>query len=346
MPIHYSEINEPFNYHNTSLIEYKLTGRNPKTPLQLESELINLLDQTDHPIKYIGFLKEETWKSTLSTVLYEHDKVTYTIIYSNFRKFIKDENWKPSKIKVSDYKVNHTIQQHKKLTGYDITVNSYNGSRSSLTIICHRHTVPYKWNTIYKDVNKAGCARCAGVAPLTRDEIRERVLDVCSEKYYKLEKINYNKTNSTIDLICSKGHMWSVSFGNLTHTKTNCPQCQTKDSRNFLVIDTLFENIQIEKRFDECRNIRPLPFDRYVEEYNLLIEYDGVQHFDKSNKWHSSENEIRDNIKTEFAISNNYNFLRISYRQDVTEVIRSYIMLLEENKNSQVIQIYDQITIK
>lgn len=346
MPTHYSNINEPFEYHITMDINYKLTGRNPKTPLQLENELIDLINQTKHPIKYIGFIKEEKWKNKSCTVLYEYNGETFTTIYSNIIKFIKNKNWKPSHKTISNYKVDYKVKEIENSTGYKIIINSYKGTRSSFTITCDKHKIPYEWNNTYKEICIRGCAACAGVAPLTNDEILERVLDVCNEKKYKMENINYNKTLSTIDLTCEQGHTWNVGFRNFTHSRTNCPKCKSKDSKNFLVIDLLFNDAEIEKRFDECRNVRPLPFDRYVAEYNLLIEYDGSQHFDKSNRWYSDENKNRDNIKTQFAIDNNYNFLRISYRQDVEKVVKSYLQLLEENKNSQVVQIYEKIIIK
>jgi hypothetical protein len=34
-------------------------------------------------------------------------------------------------------------------------------------------------------------------------------------------------------------------------------------------------------RIDDCRNIRPLPFDFYLPEYNILIEFQGQGHFEK-----------------------------------------------------------------
>ena len=34
-----------------------------------------------------------------------------------------------------------------------------------------------------------------------------------------------------------------------------------------------------EKRFKDCKNIKPLPFDFYLPEKNICIEYDGEHHF-------------------------------------------------------------------
>jgi len=34
-----------------------------------------------------------------------------------------------------------------------------------------------------------------------------------------------------------------------------------------------------QKRFEKCRNKLPLPFDFYLPNENICIEYDGIQHF-------------------------------------------------------------------
>jgi len=67
-------------------------------------------------------------------------------------------------------------------------------------------------------------------------------------------------------------------------------------------------------KFDGCININKLPFDFYLPEKNICIEYDGEQHFrnifsDKSFK----ETKINDNIKDEFCIKNNIFLIRIPY---------------------------------
>ena len=46
-----------------------------------------------------------------------------------------------------------------------------------------------------------------------------------------------------------------------------------------------------------------------------LIEFDGPQHIDKNHIWYSSENKIRDEMKNQYAISNNYPLVRIPYKE-------------------------------
>ena len=34
-----------------------------------------------------------------------------------------------------------------------------------------------------------------------------------------------------------------------------------------------------QKRFNDCRDVKPLPFDAYLEDYNVALEYDGEGHY-------------------------------------------------------------------
>jgi len=69
--------------------------------------------------------------------------------------------------------------------------------------------------------------------------------------------------------------------------------------------DVVFE---YQKRFIDLRDKRPLPCDFYLPHYNLIVEYQGEQHFYASPTSRNAENieEIkkRDNIKKTYAEKN------------------------------------------
>ena len=62
-----------------------------------------------------------------------------------------------------------------------------------------------------------------------------------------------------------------------------------------------------------------LRFDFFIEKHNLLIEYDGQQHFKPIKQFGGEEYLkqliIHDNIKNEYAMKNKINLLRISYSE-------------------------------
>lgn len=77
------------------------------------------------------------------------------------------------------------------------------------------------------------------------------------------------------------------------------------------------------KAFDDCRNIKPLPFDFYLPDKNIIIEYDGEFHYIpiKVQKTDSEEvaidrlNETKahDKIKTDYCLKNQIKLIRIPY---------------------------------
>jgi very-short-patch-repair endonuclease len=83
-----------------------------------------------------------------------------------------------------------------------------------------------------------------------------------------------------------------------------------------------------QKTFDNCRNPKTnykLKFDFYIPSKNILIEYDGRQHFEmgyiggNGGKYFTTNKDMRelkyrDAIKTKFAVDNCIPLLRINYK--------------------------------
>ena len=88
------------------------------------------------------------------------------------------------------------------------------------------------------------------------------------------------------------------------------------------ILDKNNINYEMGKRFEDCKNIRSLPFDFYIPNKNILIEYDGEQHFLASTfggiSKERAENILegtqkRDAIKTAYCIEKEIKLIRIPY---------------------------------
>lgn len=80
-----------------------------------------------------------------------------------------------------------------------------------------------------------------------------------------------------------------------------------------------------EYKFDNCKYINALYFDFYLPHLNILIEYDGQQHF-SPNDFFGGEKEFiktikRDRIKNEYALKNNIPLLRIGYLDNIDQML-------------------------
>jgi very-short-patch-repair endonuclease len=71
-----------------------------------------------------------------------------------------------------------------------------------------------------------------------------------------------------------------------------------------------------------------LKFDFYLPKYNLLIEFDGQQHYIpyRGNIIELEKTKFRDNIKTEYCENNIIKLLRIKYTK-----LNKLEQILEEN---------------
>ena len=75
-------------------------------------------------------------------------------------------------------------------------------------------------------------------------------------------------------------------------------------------------SFEVQKRFKTIRSKKPLPFDFYLPGFNLVIEYQGIQHFSESTRKRNeslSEIQRRDELKRVGAESNKLNYLAIHH---------------------------------
>lgn len=94
-----------------------------------------------------------------------------------------------------------------------------------------------------------------------------------------------------------------------------------------------------EKTFKDCVNFKNnlLRFDFYLEQFNLLIEYQGQHHEKPVNKYKRAKivhekTTVHDGIKEIFAAKNEINLIKIYY-QDYENVEIILEQLLEEIHN-------------
>jgi predicted nucleic acid-binding Zn-ribbon protein len=81
-------------------------------------------------------------------------------------------------------------------------------------------------------------------------------------------------------------------------------------------------------RFDDCRDIYPLPFDFYIVESNSCIEYDGELHFIVSDRFGGEEKlrttQEHDKIKTQYCLDNGITLLRITYKDNIEKCLNDF----------------------
>lgn len=134
------------------------------------------------------------------------------------------------------------------------------------------------------------------------------------------------------------GYEWEIRPSNILSGQ-GCPVCQ--ESKGERQIRQWLENNNIlyvyQKIFDDCKDKKVLPFDFYLPDFNILIEFDGEQHFrpidfSGHNKKSSLDKfkliQYHDKIKTEYCYNNNIDLLRIPYFKEVEIELKNFIHLI------------------
>lgn len=144
---------------------------------------------------------------------------------------------------------------------------------------------------------------------------------------FDYSKSIYTHNKNKIEIICPKhGSFWQRINDHLKGA--GCPVCKQSKGENKVKLYLESKNIEFkqQKTFIDCINPNTnykLRYDFYLPNYNLLIEFDGIQHFrpstfngklDKEQTLKLFEQtKVNDKIKNDFARDNNIKLIRIPY---------------------------------
>lgn len=145
----------------------------------------------------------------------------------------------------------------------------------------------------------------------------------------------YTGDKNKIRCVCKiHNYVWFASPNKILRRKTGCPKCASYHNENNIddILDEWGFNYTAQKRFDECKDVYTLPFDRYLEDFNILIEYDGEGHYIPIRRGSMSQTQAEENlvliqrhdeIKNDFCKKNKIPLIRIPYWE--SENIKSFL---------------------
>jgi hypothetical protein len=192
----------------------------------------------------------------------------------------------------------------------------------------------YEWNPTYDNFinNNNGCPKCAKRPKITQEEAEKNVLNKCKERNYFFEPFIYINNKTKLHLKCKyDNYKWYCSYNKFINSNSGCPKCN--ESKGELEIAKILKEkniyFEIQKKFDNCKNKLCLPFDFYLPDKNILIEFDGGQHY-KSIKHFGGEKgfkkrQLNDKIKTEFAKNKNIKLIRITNDDNIEEKLKDLL---------------------
>ncbi len=227
---------------------------------------------------------------------------------------------------------------------YDYSKVKYTLSSKKIVIICPIHG---EFKQIANDhIKGIGCKKCANKAisrskTLSREEFERRARLIHGNLYDYSKAADIDKEYRRI-IICPK-HGEFKQIGSNHLQGNGCPKCNMSKGelaiKEFLLLNNIsFEN---QKTFEDCKNKRKLPFDFYLPDYNLCIEYDGIQHFKpvqfngtlEEAKENFKQTKENDQIKNQYCKDNNIKLLRIPYwKLPNIKIILEYTLINSKTK--------------
>jgi len=217
---------------------------------------------------------------------------------------------------------------------YDYLLIDYINSKINIKIICKEHGVFEQ--TPGNHLSGNGCPKCANkirnIDKLsnTKDFIKKSIF-IHGDKY-DYSPTKYINSLTKVDIICKEHGVFEQNLYN--HLSGNgCPKCNSSKGEIKVAKYLSDNNINyIEQyKFNDCKNKKPLPFDFYLPNHNMCIEYDGRQHFIPIKRFGGDKalerTKKHDDIKSKYCTDNNIQLIRIHYEDydNIGNILNNYI---------------------
>ena len=203
--------------------------------------------------------------------------------------------------------------------GNDFRVSSY------INCFCYKHG-EFRQQIRYL-LNGISCKKClSDKKRMSLEEWIQKAQQIHDDKY-DYSKSVYTNCRTSICIICPEhGEFWQEAGSHLDGC--GCKLCRASKGeikiKEFLDLNNI--KYYNEYKFENCINPKTnkvLRFDFYLPDYNMCIEFNGIQHYkpysfgsDKSEEakiLNLKELQYRDNLKEEYCKNNNIKLLKVPY---------------------------------
>lgn len=213
----------------------------------------------------------------------------------------------------------------------DVIDDKYVNSRTKMKIICK--DCGFIGSRSASDLMQGlvGCRKCSyrnrnGLLK-THDKFEEE-LEIAHNGNLKAVG-EYQSYHVKVDIQCMTcNKIFDATPANLIHNKSSCPYCN--ESKGEKEVSRILDEMNIsyvrEYRFQNSE-YKKYRFDFYIESHNLIIEYDGKQHYEESRLFNSEQTKINDALKNEICKKMGVNILRIPYWdfENIYQIIKDIV---------------------
>lgn len=206
---------------------------------------------------------------------------------------------------------------------YDYSKTKIINSRTKVTITCSEHGDFEQTPNNHK--RGQGCKKCYGNDISTPTKVLFQFKTTHGSKY-DYTKIKYVNAHTKVTITCPE-------HGNFEQTPNNhkngngCPFCNESNGETKVRVFLEENNIKYvtQHKFKDCKNKSYLPFDFYLPDLNICIEYNGLQHYKPIEYFGGvkgfKERQINDKIKKGYCQENNTPLIIIKYNENVNDTL-------------------------
>jgi very-short-patch-repair endonuclease len=201
---------------------------------------------------------------------------------------------------------------------FDYSKINYINSLTNIEVICPIHGSFFIKPSSFLDNHN--CQDCNN--PNKRKTIEKFIIEsnfIHNNKYDYSKSIYINNRIKLIIICPTHGEFIQTPKDHLNNH--GCPSCN--DSKGEKMLSNFFTKNKIYYKkqftFNDCLGLggRKLPFDFYLIEYNILVEFDGRQHFEIVEAFGGLNNFLKlkenDEIKNNYCLMNKIKLIRIRY---------------------------------
>ena len=235
------------------------------------------------------------------------------------------------------------IKRAKEIHGdkYDYSLIDYKNNKTKVKIICPIHGIFEQKPLCHLSGNN--CPQCSSLEngkkqTFTNIEFIEKAKEIHGNKYdYSL--VDYKNAHSKVRIICKKhGIFEQLAYCHLDGG--GCPSCSMSNGEE-IINNYLVENnitFETQKRFEGLVDKSYLSYDFYIPSKNLLIEFNGEQHYSWQKHLQPSYHDFliqkhHDWLKRKYAQKHNINLLSIPFKEikNLKNILKERVVECQEN---------------
>lgn len=206
---------------------------------------------------------------------------------------------------------------------------------NSHTPILVRHNICHHTYTV-RPMNITGgqrCPYCFKTPKKTTKEFQRELNEIYGRGVYTVVS-PYRGAKKKIMLKHKCGYVWGTKPNWMLSKKGGCPMCNTPHGE--LIINNILNDSTISyehpKKFSDLLGVGgfPLHYDFCVDDQRVLIEYQGLQHYEPIDHFGGKEQfkkqQYHDKLKRDYAKANGYNLIEIPYTCDTYKDIKKCLI--------------------